>query len=108
MKKIAIATNDRETIAKRTGQAKEFAIVELDDNMNEISRFFVENHHEHEEEEEDHNHSHAELIESLGDIDSIYVRMVGKHLKSDLDNAGIKIVKIDNETINSLLNDLAK
>ncbi len=53
--KIAIATNDRKTIAKRTGRAKEFAIFNIDPNGNIKEVVFVENEHKHHDE---HDHEH--------------------------------------------------
>jgi predicted Fe-Mo cluster-binding NifX family protein len=106
--KIALATNDRETIAQRTGQAKEFVIVELDDNFNELKREYKRNHHEHHSHDDEggHMHSHAELIELLEGVEFVCLKMVGKHLKADLDNAGIKIVKVGFDTIDEVVNDL--
>ena len=56
--KIAIATNDRKTIAKRTGRAKEFAFFDLDSNGNIINVRFEENQHKHDDEGE-HHHNEA-------------------------------------------------
>jgi predicted Fe-Mo cluster-binding NifX family protein len=56
--KIAIATNDRKTIAKRTGRAKEFAFFDLDNNGNIINVRFEENQHKHDDEDE-HHHNEA-------------------------------------------------
>jgi len=53
--KIAIATNDRETIARRTGRAKEFAFFEIDENGNIVDVYYEENQHKHDDE---HEHTH--------------------------------------------------
>jgi predicted Fe-Mo cluster-binding NifX family protein len=55
--KIAIATNDRKTIAKRTGRAKEFAFFELDENGKIITIRYEENQHKHDD--DDHHHDEA-------------------------------------------------
>jgi predicted Fe-Mo cluster-binding NifX family protein len=50
--KIAIATDDRKTIAKRTGRAKEFAFFDLDDKGGIIGVSYEENQHKHDDEHE--------------------------------------------------------
>ncbi len=50
---IAIATNDRKTIAKRTGRAAEFAFFEIKDNEI-VNVSFEKNQHEH------HDHDRSE------------------------------------------------
>ncbi len=57
--KIAIPTNDRQTIAERTGRCKEFAIIDI------------------------------EIIAVLDGVDMLIVKMVGKHLKNDLETHAI-------------------
>lgn len=102
--KIAIATNDRINIAKRTGQAKEFALLEIK-NGKLISQKYVANHHEHHDGEE-HSHSHKDIVEILNGIDVLLLLNVGKHLKSDLDGANIKYKKIQLETIEEVITKL--
>ncbi len=51
--KIAIPTNDRQTIAKRTGRAKEFAIYKIDDKGQIIDVRFEENLHKHDDEHDE-------------------------------------------------------
>jgi len=53
--KIAVATNDRKTIARRTGRAKEFAFYEIDDQGKIIRVYYEENRHKHDDEEEHHH-----------------------------------------------------
>ena len=104
--KIAIATNDRINVAKRTGQAKEFALIEIE-NGKLISQKYAANHHEHDDDEEDnHNHSHNDIVEILKDIDVLLLLNVGKHLKKDLESASIKYEKIQLETIEEVITKL--
>jgi len=56
--KIAIGTNDRKTIAKRTGRAKEFAIFEVTENGQIEKVQFVENQHKHHDDHEEHEPNH--------------------------------------------------
>jgi predicted Fe-Mo cluster-binding NifX family protein len=102
--KIAIPTNDRITLAERTGRVKEFAIVEIIDGQI-ISSQFVTNlheHHDHDENEEHGEHTHNELVESLQGIDLLVLKNIGKHLKDDLDKASIKYEKTNFSTISEI------
>ena len=115
---IAIPTNDRKSIAKRTGRASEFAFYTInngeiksvtykknthshdDHDRNEGHHGENENHnheghnHEHHEHEE---HNHDELLEILTDIDLLLVRAVGKYMRKTLQKGNFKyqLVKID-------------
>ena len=103
--KIAIATNDRINIAKRTGQAKEFALIELE-NAKVKSINYVANHHEHHDNEAEHSHSHGEIVEILKDIDILLLLNVGGHLKKDLEGANIKYEKTELETLEEVITKL--
>jgi len=84
--KIALPTSDRILIFERTGQTPLFAIVTIDQlNITHIE-YRINPPHEHSGGE----HSHTEMVELLKDCDLLLVRKIGKHLKSDLDAAGIK------------------
>ncbi len=107
MKKICIPTNDRKTIAQRTGRAKEFAFYEVEDG-NIVKQYFVENpHHEHDhdEEGEESEHHHNEIIEILDDVDVFVVKAVGKHLRQDLIDANINFVRTDKENLDEIVKD---
>ncbi|MBN1651713.1 MAG: hypothetical protein JW857_10315 [Bacteroidales bacterium] len=81
--RIAIPTNDRESLFARTGQAKEFAIYEIQ-NKSVLFIEFRENPHKHEDEKEDeHEHNHRDMVHALNDCDALVVKMAGKHLKVD-------------------------
>jgi len=83
---IAIPTSDRIMIFDRTGQAPIFAIVTVDQlNITHIE-YRLNPPHEH----SGGQHSHGEIVELLTDCDLLLVRKIGKHLKNDLDAAGIK------------------
>ena len=109
--KIAFPTNDRKTIAKRTGRCKEFVIYDLDDSKI-IDVSYHENTHEHHDHEQGHGgrhgeghshghgnhdhkkgegeHSHEEMGELLKDVDVLVVGRVGKFMKKSLEGFGIK------------------
>ncbi|MEN8125561.1 MAG: NifB/NifX family molybdenum-iron cluster-binding protein [Bacteroidota bacterium] len=95
--KISFPTNDRKTIAKRTGRCKEFAIYELENG--EIKNVdYLKNTHEHEDDhhhghkkgEGERQHSHSDIMELLKDVDVLMVGRVGKYMKSDLQTSGLR------------------
>ncbi len=115
---IALATNDRKTIAKRTGRAAEFAFFHI--SGKKITGVTYEKnrheHHDHDRRDGNHRqgghgmgrglhhqhseHSHDEVVEQLKNVDVFLVRAVGKHMKSDLERGSIpyQLVKGENLT----------
>ena len=90
---IALPTNDRVTLAKRTGRCEEFAIYKVEGNTTEVVEY-RKNTHEHHDHNHDHGegdvHSHNEIMEILTDIDLLVMKMAGKHFKNDLATYSIK------------------
>jgi predicted Fe-Mo cluster-binding NifX family protein len=105
---IAFPTNDKKTVAKRTGRCEEFAVYKIENNNIELLGYRENNHehhdHSHGEGEDNHSHSHSEIMETLKDIDLLIVKMVGKHFKSDLENYSINYEKTNELDINTILN----
>lgn len=96
--KLAIPTNDRKTIAKRTGRCKEFVIVEIDNNK--IQYNYVANTLEHNHDEnEEHEHSHDEIIKLLEGIDLLVVKNVGKYMLNDLKKHHIEFIRTSDTKI---------
>ncbi|MFK5959033.1 MAG: NifB/NifX family molybdenum-iron cluster-binding protein [Lutibacter sp.] len=125
--KIAIPTNDRNLIAKRTGRAAEFAIYTIDsgeiksvkyekNTHNQDDHDKNEGHHHGENENHSHNghnhehgkQNHDELLVLLDGIDILFVRAVGKYMRKTLKNGSInyQLVKID--AISKILEDYLK
>ncbi len=107
--RIAIPTNDKITVFKRSGRAKGFLIMELsDDGVKEID-YVINNHqhgHHHHHSEGGHNghgHSHEELVEKLNGCDYIIVNMIGSHFGRDVEQAGIKVFITGRENIDGAL-----
>jgi predicted Fe-Mo cluster-binding NifX family protein len=100
--KIAVPTADRINIYKRTGQTPLFAIVTINEaNITKIE--YRENPpHKHTEEE----HNHAGLVELVADCDLILMRNVGKHLKAELDAAGMKIRMTSQQSIGEAIHQM--
>lgn len=97
--KISFPTNDRKTIAKRTGRCEEFAIYEIENT--EIKNIeYLKNTHEHHDHGGSHGHhshkkgegehSHKETMGILKGIDILIVGRVGKHMKKGLSDNNIK------------------
>lgn len=134
--KIAIPTNDRKTIAKRTGRAAEFAIYHIKNNeIQEVA--FIKNTHSHDDHRSDegnhkkqggehgkgqgggnhhHNHEHGEhnhdeLLTLFEKVDILLVRAVGKYMRKTLQkgNVNYQLVKIDDisEILESYLENLS-
>jgi len=102
--KIAIPTDDKKTIAKRTGRCEEFAIYNIEnDSANLIEyRKNTHEHHDHNHAEgEEHNHN--EIMEVLTDIDLLVIKMAGKHFKNDLKSYSINYEITKETEINSVL-----
>lgn len=100
--KVAFATDDRKTISKYTGKAIEFAVYELS-AFEVISVEYFENNHEHSDEQ--HGHSHEDIIEKIKDVDYFYVKLLGKHLKKDVEEAQIQYEFTDEDMIDSVIQD---
>ncbi len=129
---IAIATNDRKTIAKRTGRAAEFAFFEVNGNKITGVRYEKNNHkhHDHDRSEGNHRqgrrarglghgyghkhhqnvgrHSHNEVVEQLKNVDMFLVRAVGKHMRSDLERGNIPFKRVKGENLTDIVKDYIK
>jgi len=114
--KIAIPTNDKETIALRTGKSKWFGVYQISDNE-VVSVEFRKNTHSHEhghdepkhgEGEGHHAHSHKEIIDMLSDCDVVLLKHIGKHMKSDMEAANIRYKKVKAESIDELIRSYIK
>jgi predicted Fe-Mo cluster-binding NifX family protein len=102
---IAIATNDRENIALRTGRAKEFAIFSIE-NKTIIAIDYQENdhqHHEHNKHEGGHNHNHDEVVAQLKNVNVFLVHKVGKHMKKDLEKGNIPYQLVNGTNIEEII-----
>ncbi len=105
--KIAFSTKDRKTLAKRTGQAKEFVVFEISDTEIIETKYF-ENTHEHHDHDEEHGHehSHKEITDNLLDVDYLYVKNLGKNFKKDLEKEKINYKKIKEDNIETVISQL--
>ena len=100
--RVAIPTNDKETIFKRTGRADGFLIIDVDNNGFDVIDYRINthgHHHHHGEAHDSHDHSHKEIVDSLKDCEYLIVNMIGKHFGKDINKAGIKVYKTDKQNI---------
>ena len=107
--KIAIPTNDRVSIAVRSGRASEFAIIEFD-GSNMLNTNYLVNEHEHTHHSERHNddesHGHDDIVQLLSDIDIVIGKKFGPHFARDFHNAGIKMKLTKKEFISEVIEKL--
>lgn len=107
--KIAIPTNDKEHLFKRSGQTKGFLIINISDNYHNIDDYRINTHsHHHNHSHSRHHddgHSHKEIVDALSDCDYIVVNVIGKHFNNDLQTAGIKVFKTNETTVLSAVKD---
>jgi predicted Fe-Mo cluster-binding NifX family protein len=103
--KTAFPTDDRISISKHTGKAKEFAVYELS-STDILNVEYIENQkgcgcqgHGHHGE----GHSHKGIVNKLTGIDSLFVSHVGKHFKQNLEEAGVNYEITNEEMISDVL-----
>lgn len=108
--RIAFPTNDKTTVAKRTGRCNEFAIYNIENNKIELIEYRdnTHEHHDHSHAEGEDNHSHSEIMETLKDIDLLTVIMVGKNFKKDLNSYSINYEMTKEHDIDTILNSYIK
>ncbi|SDW38992.1 Predicted Fe-Mo cluster-binding protein, NifX family [Lutibacter oricola] len=124
--KIALPTNDRKSIAKRTGRASEFAFYTINNGIIESVKYVKNtNSHDHDRNEghlrgenDEHNHighkhehgehNHDELLDILVDIDLLLVRAVGKYMRKTLQKGSFEYKLVKTDAISELLEDYLK
>ncbi len=131
--KIAIATDDRINIAKRTGRAKEFVIYSITDGKIQNIEFKENLHRHHHDEYEHHQHNpgqgkgqgrnkhterhlhghhhtpgkhlHDEVVEILRNVDVLLYKALGKYMRQDMLNAKINIKRTSKEKLEEIVRD---
>jgi len=98
--KIAVPTNDRKSLAERSGQAKEFAVVALD-NKQIVDISYRENDHVHNHDHShgEHAHGHQDIVDALQDCAAIVGKKFGPHFAGDFHKAGIKLILSKEENL---------
>ncbi len=107
--KIAIATDDKESVSRFTGRAAWFCITEINDGK--IGhKDFKPHRSPHHEGAHDHSHHHdhsqnphQHSIELLQDVDVFLVQHLGPHFVEALKSSPVKIVKTREESIDAAL-----
>lgn len=98
--KIAIPSDNQETITKRTGQSKGFMVYEVNNGKVVHSVYRENTMDEHDKEAE---HSHAQIIDLLNDVDIILVAAIGKHLKRDVENSTMRYQLVKEEKLTQII-----
>jgi len=101
--KIAFPTDDRVTIAERTGRCNEFAILEIEESQIKNIEYISNPHIHSEEESEEENHNHSDIMEALKDVDILYVMRIGRNMKNDMAESGLKYQITKENVIQNLL-----
>ena len=111
--KIAIPTNDRITIAKRTGKATEIAFYVIDNGAIK-SVTYTKNTHSHDDHgrndvnynlDEREELNYDKLLDILIDVDLLLVKAVGKYMKKTLQKANINYQLVSTDAISEILKD---
>ncbi len=112
MKKIALPSNDRLTIARQTGRASEFVVVTLNDNMMVESQEYRINNHHHEHDHDEHKHeaghNHDDLATLISDCQNVLVQHAGPHFKESMEKSGIAITFIESLTLEDAIIEFSK
>ena len=115
--KIAIATDDKKTIAVRMGRAKYFGIFEVENREIKSFEFVVNKHasshdHEHGHHHEEHNdeeiNKHAKDIQVLKECDYMIAKAVGPNMKDALKTIKLEIIKISKSNNDSIIDTINK
>ena len=120
--KIALATDDRQYIAKRTGRAKEFVIYTIENGKIQNIEFKENLHKHYHDHDEEHEHSHRhgrkhkhqhtghhkhehgahhhdEVVEVLKDVDVLLYKALGKYMRQDMLDAKINVKRTSKEML---------
>lgn len=103
--KVAIPSDNRETITKRTGQSKGFMVYKVNNGKIIYSEYRQNTMDEHDEEAE---HSHRQIIELLKDVDVLLVAAIGKHMKRDVENSPMKYQMVTEEKLTQIMDNFLK
>lgn len=98
--KIAIPSDNQQTITKRTGQSKGFMVYEVTNGKIIRSEYRINAMDEHDEEAE---HSHMQIIALLSDVDLMLVAAIGKHMKRDVESSSIKYQLVNEERLTQIV-----
>jgi predicted Fe-Mo cluster-binding NifX family protein len=111
--KIAVATNNVETIAGHVGRCKGFLVYEIEDQkINRIElRDYTFTHHtqgDHHDEHHGGGHRHGRLVEGLGDCNYLIFKSGGWRMIENLKENNIEPIltneKFTDDAVNKFLN----
>jgi predicted Fe-Mo cluster-binding NifX family protein len=131
--RIAIPTNDRETLFLRTGRAKEFAVYSIDDKKANFVEYrsnphqhdseddrrkhnhhghhshHLEHgyHHEHDNDHH-HGHNHRDMAAAFKDCYALLLNHAGTHLREDFKSAGIFLFKTSKNNLDEIVKTFAE
>ena len=100
--KIAIPTNDKETVFPRTGQAYGYMIFHVEDNHIKGKFYKVlpaDLRHKNDHQDESKEHSHKDLCRFLKGCDLLLVKNIGKHLQHDFNENSVFYEKTQEDLV---------
>ncbi len=111
--RVAIASDDGQTVAAHFGRAKGFVVCEVEGNEVK-TRDYVPNtftghargmhHGDHGHDHQGHHgHGHAGILEALKDTQAVISHGMGRRLYDDLTQAGIKVYVTDRTRVDDTL-----
>lgn len=106
--KIAIPTNDRETIAVHTGRAKEFYFCTIERNAIQEDHFESNQHTCKPHKPENLEWIHDDLVNQVHDAQLVVYYAMGKHLRDALSKANIRIEKAQQIKLSDIVQDVIK
>ena len=103
--KVAIPSDNRDTITKRTGQSKGFMVYEINNGKIIHSEYRENNMDKHDEEAE---HSHVQIIDLLKDVSILLVAAIGKYMKRDVENSPMNYQLVQEEKLTQIMDNFLK
>ena len=113
MTKIAIPSDDQETISGHFGRTKGFLIYDVDEN-NVSNKMYVENnftghaHGHHHDHQHDHQHSHGGILQALKDCKVIIARGMGRRLLIDFETNNKEVFVTDTSNADEAIDQYIK
>ena len=104
--KIAIPTNDRKTVAERSGRAAEFAVIEINEKGVIKSEYLINGHehtHHADGSADNEDHGHGDMVDLLEGVELIIGKKFGVHFSRDFHNAGVKMIRTKFDSIDDVI-----
>lgn len=99
--RIIIPTNDKITLAERSGRAKWFLIFDIENQLIKSTEELANNHdHSH---SSGWGHSHADMVKLFVDCQLMITKKAGPNFRLELQEANIKVEIVESNLITEAL-----